>query len=209
MIKKYLMLCLAALPWLSHGAEKRFVLDNSIHNNQTTRFISHHGPGRFDAYLTMNIHYPPVKALFAQLAADHPLKLKNRGEAHITVITPPEFADVLQHKISIVDIDKIAAEMAIQSSAFSVLCLGRGTAQIKQQPVGTFYLLVESTALLNIRHKIHALYVLRGGQSTAFIPTDYFPHITLAFSVRDLHESDGVIKNRQSCYAKLIPKTHQ
>jgi hypothetical protein len=202
-IKKLLLMCVALLPSVGVGAQKSFYLDGVIHQNAPLAFKPHHGSRPFGSYLTMNVNYQPMAQLLTLFSTHYQHPLKSRGEAHITVITPVEYDKVLKKHITISEIDHIALAMNIQSSAFEVVCLGRGKARVSQKVEETFYVVLNSTDLLAIRQKIQDLYVKKGGDAKDFLVQHYYPHITLGFTSKDLHEGDGVIKNTQSCYAKL------
>ena len=60
----------------------------------------------------------------------------------------------------------------------------------------TYFVVVQSEDLISIRKKIQDSFVGKGGDKNDFNPLNYFPHITLGFTKRDLHESDGVIKGK-------------
>ncbi len=160
------------------------------------QFIAHTEPGRFGSYLAMTINYSITKGIFEQLESQVPSPLKNRGEAHITVITPLEYFDVLKEFVSIGEINVLAKNFRIQSSQFEVICLGNFGISNEEQ---TYYLVVHSEDLLQIRRRIHQVFRRRGGNPDAFDPDHFFPHITLGFIKDDLYESDGAIKDSTSC----------
>lgn len=176
-----------------------FSLSKRVYENSNLPFIKHEGAGAFDSYLSMEVRYEPIKELFKHVAHSELKPLRNRGEAHITVVTPVEFFQVLKEKVSIQEINDLAIKSNIQKSDFSVVCLGKGTFQKDE----AFFLVVKSQDLIEIRNKIQKLFVSRGGKAEAFKATHFFPHITLGFTSRDLHESDGVIKDEKSCYANI------
>ncbi len=151
----------------------------------------------------MNINYRPVRDLYIQLYKSLDYKIKNRGEAHITVVTPVEFNQVLRKKISIDEINIIASDYHIQESRFDVVCIGEGKASIKGRVERNYFVVVESSDLIEIRKSIQNLYVSRGGDPSEFVAEHFFPHITLGFTKRDLHENDGVTKDRMSCISYL------
>lgn len=62
---------------------------------------------------------------------------------------------------------------------------------------------VNSPDLVAIRKEIQELYVSRGGDGRLFEANHYYPHITVGFSKQDLHEADGVIKDKNSCIAPV------
>jgi len=112
------------------------------------------------------------------------------GEAHVTVITPPEF-DVLKKYITISQINQIARKNYIQKSDLQVL--GIGSAKKKKNEV--FFIIVNSESLRKIRYQIYEIYKNKSNNEGNFDPYWYFPHITIGFTKNDLHESDGVIKS--------------
>lgn len=151
-------------------------------------------------YLAMDLPYEPFAEIFKKLQIAEKKKLINRGEAHITVITPIEYHHVLRPKgVSIEEIDQIAKDMDIQNSNYEVLCLGLGEIAIDGNLEQTYYLVVQSEDLLNLRMAIYRLFLSKGGSKVDFDPAHYYPHITIGFTKRDLHESDGVIKDSRSC----------
>lgn len=168
-------------------------LSQSVFRNSEIPFIAHTN------YLVMNVNFPPIKKLLGEVNEKRKVPLINRGEAHITVITPVEFDQALKKKIKISEINEIAQASDIQESTFEITCLGKGNAVIDGKEESTFFIVVTSPKLVQIRTKIHQLFVKRGGASEIFIPEKYYPHITLGFTKRDLHESDGILKDKRSC----------
>lgn len=166
-------------------------LSRQIHQHSKMPFLTFEGPGPFDTYLSMNLPAGPVEKVLQQLQQNYNPLLKGRGEAHITVITPPEYHQVLRTKISIAEINQLARELHLQDQPFEVL--GLGSARVGQEEA--FFLLVKAPGLLKIRKEIAALFSARGGHLQNFVPEHFYPHITVGFVNRDLHESDGVIKD--------------
>ena len=208
-MKKLIIGLLAVMPLWCLAASTSYYLPNEVHNNQAQQFISHHSEGRFGQYLTMTINYSPVKTLFEQLTGS--LKtdpLINRGEAHVTVISPVEFYQVLRSKVTMAQIDQIALQQQIQAVTFETVCLGRGQKKSKGKVESTYFVVINSEGLRNIRRKVHALFVKQGGHAEAFDPNHFYPHITVGFSAKDLHESDGVIKDHTACFAELQVVRH-
>lgn len=165
-------------------------------------YTPHHGPGPFDSYVAMDVPYAPVKAIWEKLEKSLGHPLKNRGEAHITVITPPEYYDGLRSALSIDEIDQIVTARKIQSARYKVICTGRGEAQINGKQEATYYLVLSSPDLVSIRTSIYRRFVAKGGNPKLFNPQAFFPHITVGFTLRDLHESDGVRKGVHTCLPK-------
>ena len=174
-------------------------LSKEIFNNSDITFRPHVGAGAFDSYLTMEINYGPIPALFKQLVSAEKLSLKTRGEAHITVITPPEFSKILKRKITMDEINELAQSLEIQKSLIEINCLGKGQTTIQGHKEATYYLVAKSDQLVKIRQAIEDLYIQKGGDPKLFEATHFYPHMTLGFTSRDLHEEDGVIKDIKSC----------
>lgn len=173
----------------------------SVFYNDSLPFMAHRGEGYFDTALAMNVQYAPIKLIRNKLskALGHDLKFftlwDQEGEAHITVITPVEYSAFLKKYVSIERIEQIALERGIQHSEFSILGLGRGEAWLNGKLEETYFIIVQSQNLNAIRAQIYQEYLQNGGPANLWSPTNFYPHITIGYSLRDLHESDGVIKD--------------
>jgi hypothetical protein len=126
------------------------------------------------------------------------LPLKSRGEAHITVITPPEFTS-LSPQLTISDINRIALSNNIQSSPFTIICLARQVPAGKEELGFVYNLLIDNPSLVSIRKQIYNEYLMHKGNPNAFDASKFYPHITIAFETTDFFESEGVIKNPTTC----------
>ncbi len=166
-------------------------------------FISHQGPGEFDNTLAMNTGYQPILHLRKVIETvsgrklDYFKKWDPRGEAHITTITPVEYHRHLKPFLSMGDIDSIARKQNIQLSDVQILGIGSGRKIIDGLLEETFFIIVDSANLRRIRYSVYQAYVRRGGHPRAWNPNIFYPHITIGYTKRDLHESDGVFKNVQ------------
>jgi hypothetical protein len=145
-------------------------------------------------YIAANIALAPIGALRSQVETAVGGSIKNRGEAHITTITPIEMG-VLTKKLAASQIERIAIDNGVQKANVVPKCIGLGS----KGADSTFYLVVESPDLLAVRRAIAAAYVAKGGAASAFNAEKFFPHATIGFTKRDLFESDGVIKSVASC----------
>lgn len=183
-----------AAPWPS---KTPLMLSKQVYRNADLPFKSHVGKGKFDNYLAMTVNYDAVKPLFVELEKRVGSKLKHRGEAHITVVTPVEYHQILKPFLSMQTINNIAKN--IQASIFSALCIGSYETQLKQQNEQTYYVVVKSDDLNSIRQGILHAFVKAGGKEKDFNVKAFYPHITLGFSTRDLHLSDGAKKDYHSC----------
>lgn len=204
-VKRGLLLGLMLiLPGLTMGCQSAIGMDFSAAKSPQP-FEEH------EDYLAMPISYAPIAKVRKEFEERHQLSLKNRGEAHVTVLTPPEFK-ALQGKISIQEINEIAKKNSFSPADLSFLCLGRGELVDKELPekkLETFFIVVKSEKLEKIRSEIEDLFKKRQEKLSSLDPVQkfsaspYYPHITLGFTDRDLHESDGVIKDRRSCVLVL------
>lgn len=174
-------------------------ISRNVFNTHNETFSSHQGSGPFDNYLSMKVPFGPVHKFFKQIVNRSISPLTSRGEAHITVISPTEYTNELSGYISMNEIDLIANDFKIQKSTFSIFCLGSAHKFINGNFTQTYYLVVESVALLKLRQEILKYIVRRGGAPTLFIPENYYPHITVGFVRSDLHDSDGVYKDISTC----------
>ncbi|MDF1761762.1 MAG: hypothetical protein P1U40_14610 [Coxiellaceae bacterium] len=179
-------------------ATDRLQLSLSVKDPVT--FISHQGAAG-GYWLGENVNYEPVANLLSQLQQRLPSEtLKNRGDSHITVLTPPEYL-ILKPYLSPESLDKIAMQENIQQSSFHVVCLGQGQAVSKYGVVlNTYFLVVKSPDLVRLRKKIFEQFVAHGGMPSRFDPDHFTPHITVGFTERDLFEQDGVYKQKNSCF---------
>jgi hypothetical protein len=190
----------------AHSAQKApLVLSAAIH--APAPFLAHSGTGAFDNYLTMNLPFAPVETLWKSLEAALGTALKNRGEAHITVISPPEFTSVLSKVLTMQDINDIATKLNIQSARFTPVCVGRAQVALEGKSEQAYYVVVQSEDLVNVRRAIFRKYCEKGGESSLWDPQHYYPHITVGFTKQDLHEeSNGVRKGANSCFMEITQK---
>lgn len=201
LILKTMTLMVLLLASMSGYAIEQIPLSKSIYVNDNLPFESHQGSGPFDTAIAMNIQYAPVKSIRDMLSAylNYPLRFftgwNKEGEAHITVITPPEYTNVIKKFVGIERIEEITLENYIQTSDLTVLGLGRGVVNINDKAEETYFIIVESNNLLKIRQQIYEEFVNNGGDKNAWDPKHFHPHITVGYSLRDLHEADGVIKD--------------
>lgn len=154
------------------------------------------------SFLSLNLPYESFAALRKDIEVRNNLQLKNRGEAHITLITPPEMK-ILNKKISANRIFQIAESMRARETPFTALCVGKAEVPGEEQKLSTYFVVVESEGLFKIRQKIQEEFIKSGGKRSEFDPDLYFPHVTLGFSERDLHYEEGAVKDASSCLYSL------
>lgn len=181
-----------------------FNVSAELFQNSSLPFLTHISADPMQNYLAMNIQYAPVEALREELQKQLPYKLKNRGEAHITVINPIEYKTNLMSAISMDTIHQIAQAHAIQSSSFQALCLGHGSKVLDGVLEHAWFIVLRSPQLLTLRQEIQDAFLTAGGEKGRFDSQLYYPHITLGFTKRDLHLEDGVVKDESSCVYDLM-----
>jgi hypothetical protein len=210
-----LLFCLSSVAAQAQAARQlpAFTLDKRVHD--AVPFIPHSGAGAFDNYLTMNLPFAPVESLWKSLQhiLQHILQqtlqkpLVNRGEAHITVITPVEFSTVLGNVMTMRNIDSIASAMNLQAARFTCACLGRAQITVNGAIEQTYYVVVQSDDIRAVRRAIFKHFVEQGGEPSLFDPERCYLHITVGFTKQDLHEeTHGVRKGANSCVADIVER---
>lgn len=173
-------------------------------------FIGHEGPGAFENVLAQNLPYENFKMLRGLLEEYFGRKLNfyqgwnPQGEAHVTVITPVEYWQILRPYLTMQEINTIAVQNHIQASAPQVLGMGAGRAETDGQTEETYFVIMRAPELLKLRRAVQKEFVKRGGAAEAFDPEDFYPHVTVAFTKRDLHIQDGVIKDMAHSYSPQL-----
>ncbi len=203
-----LMFALNALGAPLFAGESSFDLEKSVFKTSEMEFKEHVSEEYWGNYLSMRVPLPPIAELFKKILVRNGGQLTSRGEAHITVITPIEYNDFLKEHIKIDEINKIARELKIQSSRFEVDCLGWGKKKFdpeKNDLNFTYFVVVKSADLIAIRKEIAKRFWARGGNEKEFHPREnFYPHITVGFTSKDLHFDDGVVKDREHSFYREL-----
>jgi 2'-5' RNA ligase len=175
----------------------------SVSCTHTAPFLRHTEDQPMHSYLAMNLPYERYQKLLQTVEAQEGVTLKNRGEAHITVVSPVEYDTVLKKHLSIEEIHVLAETSDIQKIEYKDVSFGGGEKKSEEKSDKTYFVVVTSPGLLNLREKIGQVYKAKGGAADEFRPANFYPHITLGFTDRDLHAEDGVIKDPTACVASL------
>ncbi len=184
-------------------AADSFPLSKKLLSGSEEDFLPHTSTGAFGSYLIMNLPAAPSQAFFNTIVSQLSLKLKNRGEAHITVITPPEYDNILKDFVPIEEINQIAVNAKIQQTKVNATCLGRSRAEVDGKTLEAYYVVVNAPGLVEVRKQIFKKYVEKGGEPSRFDPKHFYSHITIGFTDRDLQETDGIFKGVNSCIGTL------
>lgn len=184
-------------------AAGELVLEKGALFSKDQPFVKNLGQGSSAKYLSLSLSYEPFKKLREQVEkvlteeSKTKIELKNRGEAHVTVVTPPEFTDSLAAQLSIEKVHEMAEALKMQeSTALEPICVGRGEAKIDGKLEYTYFLVVKAPKLLEVRKSLQE-------KAKGFDADHFYPHVTLGFTKQDLHEQQGVIKNEKSCWRKV------
>jgi 2'-5' RNA ligase len=170
-----------------------------------TLSVKVHAPAKFvenSSYLARNVNFKPIDRLKVAVSARTGAKLKSRGEAHITVFTPSEFA-ALTKVLDKKEINELAVAGNIQATEFSTVCVGSGSLNKAGKIDRTFFVVVQSPALITLRQSILDSFTAKAGAKPPFEAAQYHPHITIGYTRVDLHEEQGVVKDEKSCVASL------
>ncbi|KAJ1736294.1 hypothetical protein LPJ61_000078 [Coemansia biformis] len=189
-----------------------FTLCAGALDSHNVPFTSHSDERPFGSYLQQTLDFAPFEELFSAVNASAGT-LRTRGEAHVTVVTPPEVDRVLGPAgVTIGEIEAIAARAGIQRARLSPVCLGRFAGTLPNPATkadeGAFllYSLVVADSfgdLVGIRREIFKLYRAKGGEGALFQPEGFWPHVTIGYDRRDLFIEDGIYKGPNYCYAHI------
>ncbi|PIA19100.1 hypothetical protein COEREDRAFT_90467 [Coemansia reversa NRRL 1564] len=190
-----------------------FGLQHGALRSDKIPFHSHSEEKPFGTYLQQTLEFKPFQGLFTAVNATAGVALQSRGEAHVTVVSPPEFDYVLKPAgVTIREIEAIAINANIQAARLKPVCLGRFNGSLPRptsdldEGVFMLYSLVVADDygdLLSIRQQISRLYHEKGGEGALFQPEAFWPHVTIGYDRRDLFVEDGIYKGKNFCYARI------
>lgn len=181
-------------------ANDPLTLDASIHVPSGKTITEASG----QTHVAKDFTFAPIHALKLELDDRLGQTLLDRGEGHVTLVTPPEFA-ILSLQVPRDEMLQLAEDSGLNDDDFNVVCLGRGQIVTEGETLSAYFLVLEQPSLLTYRNELYTRYVARGGDATLFDPSRFYPHVTVAFTKRDLHVEDGVIKDASAC---LYAVTH-
>lgn len=154
-----------------------------------------------DGAIIRNINYKSINEVLIKLNELEKVKLESRGEAHITVITPPEakgwFNDHkgINYLISPIELHHKYFK-SLQKTKFEPICIGK---QENKKGHKVFYIVVKSEDLFRVRREIHKELLMRSkftDKKVFFKPENFYPHITIGYIGGDIH---GVSKGVDTC----------
>lgn len=149
-------------------------------------------------YIAYSLPYEKYHKIFNRLENKLSRKLQTRGEAHITIITPPEY-EKLKLALTADQFKQLTHEFLLSKPLFKEVCIGEGINKAAPE-MKTYYIVIQSEQMLQFRQKLSDIAKLPVAQ---FNPNEFYPHITLGFTDKDLHIQDGVVKSNTSCSKNL------
>ncbi|KAI8923486.1 hypothetical protein BC831DRAFT_437029 [Entophlyctis helioformis] len=176
-------------------------------------FLPKRGPiPAYGSYIQQTVDFASVVPVFNALNATYG-PLKTRGEAHITVVSPPEVLFALSNVMTIEEIEAVVnpADHPIQSVKFTPVCVGRqsmveskATSPFVGKRTYVYNLLVDAPELFEARRRLQAAYIKKGGDPSNFDAiAGFYPHITLGFVDHDWFPEDHVYKTYYTCFANV------
>ncbi|KAI9260752.1 hypothetical protein BDA99DRAFT_560811 [Phascolomyces articulosus] len=185
------------VPWKGEPV----TISKKVYDTKKIDFLPH------ENWLGMELDYQYVAPVAKALNTTE-IPLLTRGESHITVVTPPEFDTLATANVTIEEINQIALDYKIQKSKFKMICLGKEAVKVDNDLYIVYQIIVDAPNLEAIREAIFRLYVNKGGNSALFDPNAFWPHITVAFTIGDLFENNGVYKGLNVCHSPLKITRH-
>lgn len=156
-----------------------------------------------DGALIRNVNFQAVNKLIPQLQEYlGNKKLTDRGESHITVITPPEgkgWAFNNQQGVNgLISQEELHQKyfQTMQNKKFEIVCIGERKSEKGNH---VFYLVVKSTDLVKVRAEVQRELELRAeftNSKISFNANDFYPHITIGYIGGDVH---NVSKGPETC----------
>lgn len=153
-------------------------------------------------WVAVPLPFAPIDQLRQNLEKSINIKLQHRGEAHITILTPPEWG-ILSQVLKMEDVEKLVLKERLMNSKFKVKCLKKVTATIKGRSEDSWFLAIDAVGLKDFRQEVWRLYVARGGTADDFKWQRWAPHINVGFTARDLHDEDQINKEKVGCLMEI------
>lgn len=165
-----------------------FLLFSCSHLSPLAERIQNH-----ESYYSIDFPFEKFEQTRLKIESQTGQKLKHRGEAHLTVLTPPELKSLIPY-ISNSEIDQIATQFKLDNKSVELICIGKG----QSQEFSTYFYIVKAPTAIEFRKAI-LKQALTKSKTINFEAEHYYPHITIGFTEKDLHEQDGVIKDTRLC----------
>ena len=167
---------------------------------KSQEFESHINPDQFyGTYLISKVNFIPVNRVKETIEKIMGLELQDRGEAHITVITPPEH-DAILASVAEFSMEKVEelVRNTIQNLRWDTLGVGASRGKNgKGQYSEVYFLVVNSPQLRFIRERVARYFNI---PRDVFDPARQDFHVTIGFTESDLF---GIPKDETSLEESL------
>ena len=148
-------------------------------------FVSHPASGTDPGWLALPVSFEPVSRLRSGIESLSGVVLEHRGEAHITLITPPEAAAIREYDPGLtVDVLEAVARPWLDRAAWSTPGIG----SLSQGDDETWFLVVESPDLRELRRDLAFVFQL---PPAVFDPEAQDLHVTIGFRNGDIWPPAG------------------
>ncbi|KAL2915382.1 hypothetical protein HK105_204998 [Polyrhizophydium stewartii] len=200
-------------PASTHFKDTYYFNTNLTLSAPSIPYLPHRGdPAKYGSYVQLTVDFGSVLPIFQQLNATYG-PLTSRGEAHITVITPPEFLFAIKNALTIEEVEAIVLKHNLQSTPFRPVCVARqsqvvtaATSPAVGKRTFVYNILVDSPGLYAIRREVQKAYIAKGGDPSNFdYIAGFYPHITLGFETNDWFPEDHAYKTYATCFANILP----
>eukprot|EP00850_Spirogloea_muscicola_P017489 SM000151S01477 [mRNA] locus=s151:56829:58162:- [translate_table: standard] len=186
---------------------KTYNISRELIRGYKVPFIKHEDGLPFGSYLLLNLNFVYAYDIFKQINMTQG-PLLNRGEAHVTIISPIEY-QVLAPYVDISEISAIAIKYKIQQAGMDPICIGRAYKTTVENGLSIFqdvyFVKIHTCETIdNIRYAVQQLFISRGGNGALFDYQQFLPHITIGFLHHDLFIEDGIYKGDNSCWADIL-----
>jgi 2'-5' RNA ligase len=164
-------------------------------------FLPHHGPEPMEKYLAVNLSFSYFDQLRQQIEkALGGTPLLHRGEAHLTVLTPPEYNE---HFSAFWGIEEISARLGERLQKTAITSLGLGSFVHPASKDSVFFIVAEAPEVFLIRRELAQALSAKNPQHQ-FQAANFEPHITVGFSLRDFFSQDGAVKTIRALDPRFI-----
>lgn len=196
-----LALVAVAIPLVIRAATTNWKNELAVELGATAFHHATLDPKPNSKYVTVDLEFEPFSKVRIDVEERRAVRLKNRGEAHITILSPPEF-DLLTKILDAREVrDLVAHEIKLTAPDVHPICVGQGRVAAEE----TWFVVIDMPSALKARRSVEKHFRNRGGKPDDFRAELFYPHVTLGFTSRDLHLQDGVAKDVSSCKFPIRP----
>jgi len=154
-------------------------------------------------WLGLPLNFAPIEEVRKELEKKIGRTLNSKGEAHVTVITSPEWRTLGQYlKMDV--LDGLVVKEKMMGAKIKVKCLKKITATVNGKVEESWFVSLEAPELKEYRNEVWRRYVAAGGLPEDFDWKRWHPHITVGFTAKEVHDEDKVTKEKSRCEIDLV-----